>query len=161
MNEAEQDHIEYKQSLSYDWIHRNYHMKQKSFCWEWVQSCYDVSYVLYKSHMKERRETEEDWGVLDQHDQYQKSLNLTKEDWSENYTLWLLSWVFKCVQLYDDWEIAALKRRRHRSSNWTRRGEQKRIKSILRFSIQHNKREATNVAKNINRTFEQVVHMSQ
>jgi len=111
--------------------------------------------------MKERRETEEDWGVLDQHDQYQKSLNFTKEDWSENYTLWSLSWVFKCVRLYDDWEIAALKRRRHRSSNWTRRGEQKRIKSILRFSIQHNKREATNVVKNINRTFEQVVHMSQ
>jgi len=37
--------------------------------------------------MKEKRETEEDWGVLNQHDQYENSLNLTKEDWSENYTL--------------------------------------------------------------------------
>jgi hypothetical protein len=30
MNEAEQDHIECRQSLSYDWIHRNYHTEQKA-----------------------------------------------------------------------------------------------------------------------------------
>jgi len=97
MNEAEQGHIECKQSLSYNWIHRNYHTKQKSFCWEWVQLCYDVSYVLYKPCTKERRETKENWGVFDQHNQYWKSLNLIKEDWSEDYTFWSLSWVFKCV----------------------------------------------------------------
>ncbi len=97
MNEAEQGHIECKQSLSYNWIHRNYHTKQKSFCWEWVQSCYDVSYVLYKPCTKERREIKENRGVFDQHDQYWKSLNLIKEDWSEDYTFWSLSWVFKCV----------------------------------------------------------------
>jgi len=114
----------------------------------------NVSYILYKPCTKERRETEEDWGVLDQHDQYWKSFNLTEEDWSEDYTLWSLSWVFKCVQLYNDWEIAALKRRRHRSSNQTRRSEWKRVKSILRSSIQHDKREATSVAQDINRTFE-------
>jgi hypothetical protein len=44
-----------------------------------------------------------------QHDQYWKSLNLTEEDWPENYTLWSLSWVFKCVWSYNDWEIAFLK----------------------------------------------------
>jgi len=104
--------------------------------------------------MKERRETKEDWGVLSQHDQYWKSLNLMKEDWPEDYTLWSLSWVFKCVQLYDDWEVAALKRRRHRSSNWTKRGEWKRVKSTLRSSIQHDEREATSVVQDINRTFE-------
>ncbi len=87
MNEVKQDHIECKQSLSYNWIHRNYHMKQKSFCWEWVQLCYDVSYILYKPCMKERRETEEDWGVLSQHDWYWKSFNLTEKDWPEDYTL--------------------------------------------------------------------------
>jgi hypothetical protein len=67
-------------ALSYNWIHRNYYMKQRSFCWEWVQSCYDVSYILYKPYTKERRETEEDWGVS-QHDLILKSLNLTEEDW--------------------------------------------------------------------------------
>jgi hypothetical protein len=41
---------------------------------EWVQSCYDVSYILYKSHTEERRETKEDWGVLSQHDWYWKAL---------------------------------------------------------------------------------------
>jgi hypothetical protein len=55
MNEAEQDHIECRQSLSYNWIHRNYHMKQKSFCWEQVQSCYDVSYILYEPCTEERK----------------------------------------------------------------------------------------------------------
>jgi len=154
MNEAEQDHIECRQSLSYDWIHRNYCTEQRSFCWEQVQSCYDVSYVLYKSHMKERRETEEDWGVLSQHNQYWKSLNLTEEDWPEDYTFWSLSWVFKCVWSYNDWEIAFLKRRRHRLLNQTKRNRWKRVKSILRSSIQHDKTEATSVAQNINRTFE-------
>jgi len=154
MNEAKQDHIECRQSLSYDWIYRNYHTKQRSFCWEWVQSCYDVSYVFYKSHTEERRETKEDWDVLSQHDWYWKSLNLTEEDWLEDYTLWSLSQVFKCVQSYDDWEVAALKRRRHRSSNWTKKDEQKRIKSTLKSSIQYNKRGTTSVAKDINRTFE-------
>ncbi len=46
---------------------------------------------------KNRRETKEDWGVLSQHDWYWKSLNLTEEDWLKNYTLWSLSWVFKCI----------------------------------------------------------------
>jgi len=32
--------------------------------------------------------------------------------------------------------------------------DHQRVKSILRFSIQHDEREATNVAQNINRTFE-------
>ncbi len=154
MNEAEQGHIECRQSLFYDWIHRNYHIKQKSFCWKWVQSCYDVSYILYEPHMKERRKTKEDWGVLNQHDQYWKSLNLTEEDWLEDYTFWSLSWVFKCVQSYDDWEVVTLKRRRHRSLNWIKRSEWKRVKSTLRSSIQHDEREATSVAQDINRTFE-------
>ncbi len=111
--------------------------------------------------MKERREMKEDWGVFNQHDQYWKSLNLTEEDWSENYTLWSLSWVFKCAWSYDDWEVASLKKRRHRSLNWIKRDRWERIKSTLRFFIQHDKREATSVVKNINRTFEQAVYMSQ
>jgi hypothetical protein len=44
-----------------------------------------------------------------QHDQYWKSLNLTEEDWPEDYTFWSLSWVFKCVWLYNDWEVAFLR----------------------------------------------------
>ncbi len=56
--------------------------------------------------------------------------------------------------MYNDWEVVALKKRRHRSLNQTRRGEQKRIKSTLRSSIQYDKRGTTNVAKDINRTFE-------
>ena len=31
------------------------------------------------------------------HSQYWKSLNLTEEDWPEDYTFWSLSQVFKCV----------------------------------------------------------------
>ena len=64
MNEAEQDHIECRQSLSYNWIHRNCCIKQKSFGWRQVQSYYDVDYILFKPHTEERRETEEDWDVL-------------------------------------------------------------------------------------------------
>ncbi len=79
MNEAEWDHIECRQSLSYDWIYRNYHIKQRSFCWRWVQLCYDVSYVLYESCTEERRETKEDWGVLSQHDWYWKILTSQKK----------------------------------------------------------------------------------
>ncbi len=63
--------------------------------------------------------------------------------------------------MYDDWEVAFLKRRRYRSSDWTRKDEWKEVKSTLRFFIQHDEREATSVVKNINRTFEQAVHMSQ
>jgi hypothetical protein len=38
-----------------------------------------------------------------------KSLNLTEEDWPEDYTLWSLSWVLNVFD-HDDWEVAALKR---------------------------------------------------
>ena len=77
-----------------------------------------------------------------------------KEDWPEDYTFWSLSWVFKCVWSYNNWKVAFLKERRHRSSDWTKRDEWKRVKSTLRFSIQHDEKEATSVVQDINRTFE-------
>jgi hypothetical protein len=85
------------------------------------------------------------WSIL-------KSLNLT-EDWLwELYSL-IIIMSFKCVWSYNDWEVASLKRRRHRS--WIELKEwMKRVKSTLRFSIQHDEREATSVAQDINRTFE-------
>jgi len=113
-----------------------------------------MSATFFTNLVWKKRETKEDWGVLSQHDWYWKSLNLTKEDWLKNYTLWSLSWVFKCVWLYDDWEVAFLKRKRHRSSDWTKKDEWKRVKSTLRSFIQHGEKEATSVAQNINRTFE-------
>jgi hypothetical protein len=59
-----------------------------------------------------------------------KSLNLTEEDWSENYTFWSLSWVFKCVWSYNDWEVAFLKKRKHRSSDWTKKMNEKKSKVL-------------------------------
>jgi hypothetical protein len=45
-------------------------------------------------------------------------------------------------------EKLSLKRRKHRSSNWTKKMNEKRIKSTLRFSIQYD-RETTSVAKTL------------
>jgi hypothetical protein len=129
----------------YDWIHRNYHIKQKASAEDEFNHVM-MSAILYKPHTEERRETEEDWGVLDQHDQYWKSLNLT-EDWLRTILL-IIIMSFKCVQSYNDWEVAFLKRR-HRSWIELEEIDEKRIKSTLRFSIQHDKREATSVAKTL------------
>ncbi len=79
MNEAEQDHIKYRQSLSYSWIYRNYHMKHWSFCWKQVQPCYDVSYVLYKSHTEERREQKKIEMFLTSMTDIEKALTLQKK----------------------------------------------------------------------------------
>jgi hypothetical protein len=51
---------------------------------------------------------------------------------------------FKCVQSYNDWEIVVL---REEDTDYQIELEEmnERIKSILRSSIQHDKREATNV----------------
>jgi hypothetical protein len=83
--------------------------------------CYDVSYVLYKS-TEERREkqrrlkcSQSAWLIL-------KALThrrrLTWELYSDHYQ------VFKCVWSYNDWEVVFLKRR-HRSSNWTKKMNEK------------------------------------
>jgi hypothetical protein len=71
----------------------------------WCQLC--SLQTSYKRKKRNRRRLR----CFDQHNWYWKSLNLIKEDWSENYTLWLLSQVFKCVWSYNNWEVAALKRR--------------------------------------------------
>jgi surface polysaccharide O-acyltransferase-like enzyme len=47
----------------------------------------------------------------------------------ELYFLIIITSFFKCVQSYNDWEFA-LKKRRHRSSNWTKRGEWKESKVL-------------------------------
>jgi hypothetical protein len=61
---------------------------------------------------------------------------------------------FKCVWSYDDWEVAALKREEGTDHQIELEEWMKRVKSTLRFSIQHDEREATSVVQDINRTFE-------
>jgi hypothetical protein len=108
--------------------------------------------ATFFTNLVQKKETKEDWGVLDQHDWYWKSLNLTEEDWLENYTLWSLSWV---LNVFDHTMTEKLPFLRKEDTDHQIELEKwwKKVKSTLR-SLYNMMREATSVAQDINRTFE-------
>jgi hypothetical protein len=102
-------------------------IKQKSFCWEWVQSCYDVSYVLYKPHTKKEEKQKKIEVFFISMTDIEKALTSQKKT-DLRTILWSLSWV---LNVFDHTMTEKLlKRRRHRSSNWTKRVNEKESKVL-------------------------------
>jgi hypothetical protein len=108
----------------------------------WCQHSLQICTKRKKRNRRRLRCFSSAWSIL-------KSLNLTEEDWPENYTL-IIIMSFKCVWSYDDWEVAPL-REEGTDHQIELKEMNERVKSTLRFSIQHDEKEAT-VAQDINRT---------